>query len=84
MSEANQRMPCAPTWRSSDHRGNRNDQHRQDSLRVAHGKISFRSGHDYTTSRVVEWGMQFGGFAGETLFYLRIEEDPDAPLRTKS
>ncbi|PDT21900.1 hypothetical protein [Rhizobium hidalgonense] len=56
----------------------------EDALRVAHGKISFRSGHDYTTSRVVDWGMQFGGFAGETLFYVRIEEDPDAPFKTKS
>ncbi|MHC2295835.1 hypothetical protein ACVJBD_000041 [Rhizobium mongolense] len=55
----------------------------EDALRAAHDQIPFRTGHDYTTSRVVDWGMQFGGFVGQTIYYVRVVEDPDAPFKTK-
>jgi len=55
----------------------------EEALRAAHDQIPLRSGRDFTTSRVVDWGMQFGGFACQTLYYVKVVEDEDAPFKTK-
>ncbi len=55
----------------------------EEALRAAHEKIPVRPGHDFTTSRVVDWGMQFGGFIPQVTYYVRVVEDPDAPFKTK-
>ncbi|TBA52721.1 hypothetical protein [Rhizobium ruizarguesonis] len=55
----------------------------EEALRAAHDQIPFGAGRDFSTSRIVDWGMQFGGFAGQTLYYVRVVEDPDADFRTK-
>ncbi|GEC41651.1 hypothetical protein JOH52_006747 [Sinorhizobium meliloti] len=56
----------------------------EEALAAAHRQILPREGRDFTTSRVVDWGMQFGGFVGETLFYVRVVEDRDASFKTRT
>ena len=53
-----------------------------EALTLAHRKIPPRSGRDWTTSKVVELGVQFGGFMHSTRFYVVVEEDPNAPFRS--
>ena len=53
-----------------------------EALREAHMQIPDRDGRDFTVSRVVDWGMQSGGITDVELFYVAVEEDPDAPPRT--
>jgi hypothetical protein len=55
----------------------------EEALRNAHDQIPFRAGRDFSTSRTVDWGMQFGGFAGQTVYYVRVVEDPDAAFKTR-
>ena len=55
----------------------------EEALSAAQSQIPPRQGRDFSTSRVVEWGMQFGGFIPEKLYYVRIVEDPNAPFKTK-
>jgi hypothetical protein len=52
------------------------------AVQAAHDQIPFRDGRDFTVSKVIDWGMQFGGFAGARSFYAVVKEDPDAPFRT--
>ena len=55
----------------------------EDALHAAHEKIPVRPGRDFTTSRVIDWGMQFGGFVPQTIYYVRVVEDPAATFKTK-
>jgi len=52
------------------------------AVQQAHMKIPPSDGRDFTVSKVVDWGMQYGGFIPTRLFYAVVEEDPDAPFRT--
>ena len=42
------------------------------ALQAAHDQIPVPQGSDFTTSRVVDWGMQKGGFAMTTKYYVRV------------
>lgn len=53
-----------------------------EALRAAHRQLPIPPGRDYTVSRVRDFGMQFGGFAGATTFYVVVEQDVDAEFRT--
>lgn len=53
------------------------------ALSCAQDKIPLRPGRDYTRSRVVEFGLQRGGIADESLYVVRIVEAEDAPFLTK-
>ena len=54
------------------------------ALENAQMQIPPSEGRDFTVSKVVDWGMQFGGFVPAKLFYVIIEENPDAPFRTEA
>lgn len=54
----------------------------EEALRVAHSQIKFRPGRDFTVSRVIDWGMQFGGFARATVYYVKVIEDETASFKT--
>ena len=45
-------------------------------------KIPPRHGRDIAVGRVVEIGVQRGGFIDELLYYAIVEEDLNAPART--
>ena len=45
-------------------------------------QLPARPGRDYRVGRVVEWGLQRGGFIDAPVYYVAIEEDPNAPFRT--
>lgn len=55
------------------------------SLEVAANRaveqIPPREGRDFAVGRVVEWGIQRGGFVDTPIFYVIVEEDPDAKFR---
>lgn len=51
------------------------------ALAAAHARIPTRPHRDFTTSKVVGWGMQRGGLTDQSRFYVQVEEDPDAPFR---
>jgi hypothetical protein len=50
----------------------------------AHMQIPPTEGRDFTVSKVVEWGMQYGGFIPTQLFYAIVEDDLNAPFRTEA
>ena len=52
------------------------------ALDQAHMQIPVPKDSDFTVSRVVDWGMQFGGFTQKRSFYVVVEQDPGAPVRT--
>ena len=54
------------------------------ALEAAHRQIPPRDGRDFTTSRVLEWGMQYGGFVGEKVIYVKVVEDANADFKTKT
>lgn len=54
----------------------------EEALARAHDQIPFRPGSDYTASRVIDWGMQFGGFIPERLVYVKAIQDEHAPFMT--
>lgn len=54
----------------------------EEALTKAHDQIPIRMGTDFAVSRVVEWGMQTGGFVFSRKVYVAIEADLDAPFRT--
>ena len=54
----------------------------EEALEKAHNQIPPSAGRDFAVSRVVDWGMQTGGFVFSRKFYVVIEEDPSAPFRT--
>jgi hypothetical protein len=54
------------------------------ALEAAHMQIPPSEGSDVTISKVVDWGMQYGGFVPATLFYVIVEQDLDAPIRTQA
>lgn len=41
-----------------------------------------RPHRDFVVSRVVEWGMQIGGFMGAKSFYAKLIEDENAEFET--
>ena len=53
----------------------------QEALDAAHMQIPVQPGHDFTVSRVVDWGMQYGGFIATALYWVIVEEDRNAPAR---
>ena len=53
----------------------------QDALGAAHIQIPVQPHNDFTVSRVVDWGMQYGGFNPTALYWVIVEEDRNAPLR---
>ena len=53
------------------------------ALRKAHDKIPPREGKDFAGPRVIDWGMQRGGFVDARLFWVRIVEDEFAPFKTE-
>ena len=55
----------------------------EEAVTNAHDQIPSRIGRDFTVSKVVSWGMQTGGFVATRQFYAVIEEDVNAPFRTK-
>lgn len=54
----------------------------EEATKAAHDQIHPRPGKDFTVSKVLSWGMQFGGFSQITSFYVIVEEDEHAPFRT--
>ena len=54
----------------------------EEALKKAHAKIPQTAGKDFAISKVIDWGMQFGGFAQATLFYVVVEEDKSAAFKT--
>lgn len=54
----------------------------EEAVKAAHDQIPPRKGRDFTVSKVLTWGMQFGGFTAQTSFYAIVEEDENAPFRT--
>jgi hypothetical protein len=55
----------------------------EEAVAKAHMQIPISAGRDFTVSRVVDWGMQYGGFVPVTVFYAMVEEDPNASFRTR-
>ncbi len=53
----------------------------EEAIRTAHSQIKIRPGRDFTTSRVIDWGMQFGGLTEETVYYVKVIEDETAPFK---
>ena len=54
----------------------------EEALEKAHRQIPPRSGRDYAISRVIDWGMQTGGFVPSRSFYVRVVEDEHSPFMT--
>jgi hypothetical protein len=54
----------------------------EEALEKAHMQIPLRPGTDYTTSRVVEWGMQYGGFVGKKIIYVKVMADDGGAFKT--
>lgn len=54
----------------------------EEAVAKAHEQIEVRTGFDFTTSRVADWGMQYGGFVSRTIYWVKLVEDPDAPYYT--
>lgn len=54
----------------------------EEALGKAHDQIPIRTGTDFAVSKVLEWGMQTGGFVFSRKFYVVIEADLNAPFRT--
>ena len=52
------------------------------AVRQADMQIPPSDGKDFTVSKVVEWGMQYGGFIQMTLYNVVVEEDRGAPFHT--
>lgn len=48
----------------------------EDALDAAHMQIPIPSGSDITVSHVVDWGMQYGGFVVQRMFWVIVEEHP--------
>lgn len=46
------------------------------ALEAAHMQMPIPPGSDITVSRVVDWGMQYGGFIPQRTFWVIVEEDP--------
>jgi hypothetical protein len=53
----------------------------EEALRRAHDKIPPHPGQDYTVSRVIDWGMQRGGFIDARRVWVRVIEDEDAKFK---
>ncbi|KFG90319.1 hypothetical protein BV98_001521 [Sphingobium herbicidovorans NBRC 16415] len=49
----------------------------EEALDAAHMQIPIPVGSDITVSRVVDWGMQYGGFIPQRTFWVIVEEDPN-------
>lgn len=45
-------------------------------------QIPLRSGRDYVTCKVIDWGFQRGGFFDTKMYWIRVIEDPNADFRT--
>ncbi|MBY5416397.1 hypothetical protein [Rhizobium leguminosarum] len=56
----------------------------EQALAAAHMQIPVITGNDFTLSRVIDWGMQYGGFNPQTLFYVRVVADRDSAFKTKT
>ncbi len=54
----------------------------EEAVTKAHDKIPLRPGRDFVVSRIVNWGMQTGGFVFDRKYYAVVEEDENAPFRT--
>ena len=52
------------------------------ALQTAHSKIRPIQGKDFTSSKIIAWGMQFGGFAQQARFWVEIVGDESAPFRS--
>jgi len=48
----------------------------------AHSQIQPRPGRDFAISKVIEFGMQRGGFSMAKLFYAKVIEDENAPFKS--
>ncbi len=53
----------------------------EEAIRKAHAAIPTRPHRDFTLSQTIDWGMQSGGFVGQTVFWVSIVEDPDGPFK---
>jgi hypothetical protein len=52
----------------------------EEALRQAHDRIpALGQGKDYTLSRVIDWGMQYGGIAMQYRVWVRVVEDRTTP-----
>jgi hypothetical protein len=54
----------------------------EEAVENATSAIPLRNGRDFVVSRVVEWGMQIGGFTLAKTFYVKLIEDENAPFKT--
>jgi hypothetical protein len=54
----------------------------EQALAKAHSHIRPRPGRDFAISRVIDWGMQRGGFTDAVVFYVKVVEDKHAPFKT--
>lgn len=54
----------------------------EEAAKFAHAQIPLGPHRDFTVSKVVGWGVQLGGIANQTRFYVQVVEDPDASFRS--
>lgn len=59
------------------------DENFEVAFEKAHDKIQRSAKKDFTTSKVVGFGLQTGGFFDKKLFYVQVIEDVDAPFKTE-
>jgi hypothetical protein len=53
-----------------------------EAVSTAHDQIPVRPGRDFAVSRIVEWGMQRGGFTMQRRYYAVLIEEPNASFIT--
>jgi hypothetical protein len=54
----------------------------EEAISRAHDQIPPTHGKDFAISRVIEWGMERGGFTNQRKYYVRLIEDKHAPWKT--
>ena len=54
----------------------------EEAIEVAHRQIPLRHGKDFAISRIVDFGMETGGFVNARKFYARVVEDEHSPFMT--
>jgi hypothetical protein len=54
----------------------------EEAIDQAHSQIPPRPGRDFAIAKVIEFGMQRGGFLMAKLFYAKVVEDENAPFKS--
>lgn len=54
----------------------------EEALKFAHGQIPPSAHKDFAISQVLAWGLQRGGIANQTRFYVKVIEDKNADFKS--